>query len=242
MTSFKISPVSNFIIVLLFLFTGNILAQNKHNDLLEFGLNGPVKSVITVKYDTTGFDTSGKIRKGAEWKFKNEYYFNKSSNLDSIAWTMRYDEDQNPYFRKRLFHYNNGVRTAVDKDTLGILTDSLLYTWNNDTSYTITQKEVGNNSINISQHSLSRLYRDHCSTTVIYENDSIVLREYYENTVDKNNRTIATNTFNELTGERTSITYEHFELDRRGNTTRIIQRDGDTGKITLIMIREIEYY
>lgn len=229
--------------VLLFLFSCDFLfAQNKHVDLNEFGLNGPVKSVITLKYDSTGFDSTEKIRKSAEWKFKNEYYFNLSGNLDSLIWSGHYPFTDSLYFNKRIFNYENGARTARDYNALYVSTDSLTYVWENDSTYVITQFKIGKNEKIVSRQSLSSSLRDKTGITEIYQEDTLVLHEFYENIVDKNNQTVATHTHDILNNERTSIGYEHLEIDDHRNSRLIIQSNKESGKIELVLRRKIEYY
>jgi hypothetical protein len=229
--------------VLLFLFSCDFLfAQNKHVDLNEFGLNGPVKSVVTLKYDSAGFDSTEKIRKSAEWKFKNEYYFNLSGNLDSLIWTGHFPLTDSPYYTKRVFEYTDGIRTAHDFNASRTLTDSLVYVWENDSTYIITQYKIGENEKIISRHSLSSSLRDKTGITKIFEADSLVLDEFYENVVDKNNRTVATHTHNIITGERTTIEYEHLSLDDHRNARWIIQSNKDSGETEFILRRKIDYY
>jgi len=228
-------------IVVTVLLLTSFVAEQKPNDVKEYGFKGKVKSVMTVNYnDIEKIDGTWDISEDkviSKWKMT----FNIEGNIIEM-------KEYYPLFGTiweeltTKIEFEEGLKSKYTKtDLYGQTTEVGVYNWVDDHNYKLTATQKSGVIIN-SYAKLDKNFRDISGGYAYLRNESILFSESYENKLDGKGQLISSTFYDKLKDDHYTIEYKDKAKDEKGNLIKVALVYKETGLLKRLSVREFEYF
>lgn len=214
--------------------------ERQFNDLDEYGLNGPVKSVHYKIYKELDVIDGERIFDDSKIIVTRTLTFDKDGQI--MTWDSWYNYDYAPESHASVkYIHQNGRKTKMISNYEGDETE-VYFDWENNLEYSFTDT-TENGVINYNKAILSpENGRDLGGTNKLWRDGELLVHEDYENELD-GNRIVSTTIIDRIENITTKHVITYLKEDSYNNPLEyfvLIQNDDDEQE--KYTVREITYY
>jgi hypothetical protein len=211
-------------------------------DLAQYGFLGKVKSTDAYMYRDEAIDADGNIRDTADWTIHTTTSFDRKGFMtELLAQNVIHSANlvlSNSYFYLRDSEKVTGLHIGND----ATLMDSIYIHYPDSFTVIVLHVNLKDSSRLEFCSNLDRKFRETGGYHKKTKGDELLELSYYTSKRDEKGRLQSMTTRDSLLHQTTVLQYEKQLLDREGNATLTLIRNGITGKIEKVYRRTYQYW